>query len=59
MCFDEVKKMFIEKPSTVSVYLITPKGNKLAGTCQLEFANYLNQHKSSNEVILMQVSSSL
>lgn len=47
MYLDEQKKLFLEKKSTFTIVLITPKGNKVAGTCQLELSNYLNQSKNS------------
>jgi hypothetical protein len=46
MYLDEVKKTFMDKKSTFTVILVTPKGNKAAGSCSIDVAHYLNQHKN-------------
>ncbi len=46
MYFDEIKKIFLEKKANFTILLITPKGNKVAGLCNIDIANYLNQHKN-------------
>lgn len=48
MYFDEQQKMYLEKKSLITVLIITAKGNKVAGTAQLELSQHVNQHKNCN-----------
>ncbi|CAD8085999.1 unnamed protein product [Paramecium sonneborni] len=41
----EVNGIYQEKKAQLTVVIITDKGNKAAGQCQLDFSTYLNQNK--------------
>jgi hypothetical protein len=42
MYLDEVKKTFLDKKSSFTVIIVTPKGTKVAGSCNIDLAGYLN-----------------
>ncbi len=41
--FEETKQCFLEKKSAFTVILVTSKGSKVAGTCNLDLSLYLNR----------------
>jgi hypothetical protein len=42
MYFDETKRAFLEKKTSLNVVLIATKGTKSAGNCNFDLAQYLN-----------------